>query len=357
VVPWNQLEAPRLLRQLLDEGARVRTSRKAFTAETANGLQSFQRGALVIQSGIQDEDRRDGVFAVLNAAALGGIVVHSLETTLTPSGPDLGAGHFPLVEPVRPLLLVGGGVSSYDSGTAWHLLDQRLGMATPFVEQQHFDRVELRDFTHLVMADGRYEQLTEADRERIKRWVTAGGMIIASGRAATWAENLCFDDGCEDEAVRPAATAPGPRTYADFADDHAKLVIGGAIVATMADLSHPLAWGLQRPELPLFRQGTTLLRPSDNPYVTPVRYSDEPLLAGFIGQQRQDEMRGQPAVIAERQGDGLVVRFANTPLFRGFWRGTEKLFVNALFFGQTVQSTTLPRVTGAPIPEPERSRQ
>ena len=149
----------------------------------------------------------------------------------------------------------------------------------------------------------------------------------------------------------------GARSYADFADDHANLVIGGAIVASLADLSHPLAWGLQRPELPLFRQGTTLLRPSDNPYATPVRYSDEPLMAGFIGQQRQDEMRGEPAVIAERQGDGLVVRFANTPLFRGFWRGTEKLFVNALFFGQTVQSTTLPRVTGAPIPEPERSRQ
>jgi hypothetical protein len=207
------------------------------------------------------------------------------------------------------------------------------------------------------MADGRYALLGETDRERIRRWVTEGGVIIASGRAATWAEDLCFDEVCGENAAQPAPPSGGARSYADFADDHANLVIGGAIVASLADLSHPLAWGLQRPELPLFRQGTTLLRPSDNPYATPVRYSDEPLMAGFIGQQRQDEMRGEPAVIAERQGDGLVVRFANTPLFRGFWRGTEKLFVNALFFGQTVQSTTLPRVTGAPIPEPERSRQ
>ena len=357
VVPWNQLEAPRLLRQLLDEGARVRTSRKPFTARTTNGLQSFQRGALVVQSGIQDEDRRDAVIAVLNAAALGGTAVHSLESTLTPSGPDLGAGHFPIVEPVRPLMLVGGSVSAYDSGTAWHLLDQRLGMAAPIVEQQHFDRVDLHEFTHLLMADGRYAQLGETDRERIARWVTAGGVIIASGRAATWAEGLCFDEVCGETAAQPALPSSEARSYADFADDHANLVIGGAIVASLADLSHPLAWGLQRPDLPLFRQGTTLLRPSDNPYATPVRYSEEPLMAGFIGQQRQDEMRGQSAVIAERQGDGLVVRFANTPLFRGFWRGTEKLFVNALFFGQTVQSTTLPRVTGAPMPEPERSRQ
>ena len=134
-------------------------------------------------------------------------------------------------------------------------------------------------------------------------------------------------------------------------------MIGGAIVSTQVDLSHPLAYGLQRPELPLFRQGTTLLEPSENPYASPVRYEKDPLMAGFIGPERLNEMRGQPALIAERRGKGLVVRFANNPLFRGFWRGTEKLFINALYFGQTVQSTTLPKVTGAPQPEPERDRQ
>ncbi|MBT8062770.1 MAG: hypothetical protein KJO85_08800, partial [Gammaproteobacteria bacterium] len=72
---------------------------------------------------------------------------------------------------------------------------------------------------------------------------------------------------------------------------------------------------------------------------TPVRYTDSPLLAGFIGDLRQDEMRGQAAVIAERKGAGLVVRFANNPLFRGFWRGTERLFENALYMGQLIDDT------------------
>jgi hypothetical protein len=73
-----------------------------------------------------------------------------------------------------------------------------------------------------------------------------------------------------------------------------------------------------------------------------VRYAREPLLAGFIGAKRQDEIRGQPAVITERQGEGLVVRFADNPLFRGFWRGTERLFENALYFGQLIDATKLP---------------
>jgi hypothetical protein len=78
-------------------------------------------------------------------------------------------------------------------------------------------------------------------------------------------------------------------------------------------------------------------------------------MAGFIGDERLAAISNQPAVIAEKQGQGLVIRFANTPLFRGFWRGSEKLFINALFFGQVVDTTELPAF--APPPAPETPRQ
>jgi hypothetical protein len=67
-------------------------------------------------------------------------------------------------------------------------------------------------------------------------------------------------------------------------------------------------------------------------------------------------MLGQPAVIAERQGEGLVVRFANTPLFRGFWRGTERMFINALYFGQVIRKTELPEIAMPPKPEVPRDK-
>jgi hypothetical protein len=145
-----------------------------------------------------------------------------------------------------------------------------------------------------------------------------------------------------------------PRAYADFADDKARQVIGGAIVSSVIDLSHPLAFGYRRAELPLFRRGTAELKPSNNAYSTPVRYTQDPLLAGYIGEERMDAIRSQPAVIAEKQGKGLVVRFANTPLFRGFWRGTEKLFINALYLGQVIESTDLPEFVPQPKPEEPR---
>ncbi|NNJ79280.1 MAG: hypothetical protein HKP19_08455 [Xanthomonadales bacterium] len=357
LVPWRQMEAPRLLQQLMDSHARVRSSRKAFSANTTVGLIAFQPGALVIQAGIQNPAHREAIHAVLNEAALDGLEVFSVDSTLTPAGPDFGAGHFPLLRPVRPLIVGGKGISAYDTGTAWHLLDQRLELAAPVIEHQHLGRADLRDYTHLLIADGTFKEMGLTLEGRITRWVTDGGILLSQGRAATWAESLCFEKECPAEEAQPDREIPSSRAYAEFADDSARLVIGGAIVATVADLSHPLAYGLSRPELPLFRQGTTILDPSENAYATPVRYATDPLLAGFIGPVRLDEMRGQPAVIAERQGDGLVVRFANNPLFRGFWRGTEKLYINALYLGQIVQPTVLPRVTGAPVPEPEPVQQ
>ena len=130
-------------------------------------------------------------------------------------------------------------------------------------------------------------------------------------------------------------------SYADFDDQKAQRTIGGAIVSALVDSTHPVAFGYNK-EMPLFRKGTTLLQASENLFATPVRYTEKPLVSGYIGEQRLTEMSNQPAVIAERHGKGLIIRFANNPLFRGFWRGTERLWVNALYFGPLVGTTELP---------------
>ena len=358
-VPWNQLAAAPLLQQLLDAEARVRTALKPFTAQTAGGLVAFQPGTLIVQRGIQDADVLPAIRDLLREAALDGTTVASLASTLTAAGPDLGSINFPLLKPVRPLIVGGSGVTAYDAGEQWHLLDQRLGIAVPVVEVQRLGRVDLADYTHILLPDGEYRNLSASDEARIARWIRSGGILVGVAGGAEWAEGLCYEPDpkqCAAEDKESAdETAPAPRAYADYDDDRAERVIGGAIVATTVDLSHPLAFGLTRPQLPLFRRGSMTLKPSANPYATPVRYTAEPLLAGFIGPERLDAMRGQPAVIAEREGDGLIVRFANNPVFRAYWRGTERLFVNALYFGQVVEKTDLPRVVPPPQPEAPRN--
>lgn len=358
-IPWQQLAAPTLLQSLLDKEVRARTALKPFTAHTDQGLQGFRAGTIVVQSGIQEGDTLPAAYEILKQAALSGISIYSLTSTMTATGPDLGSEHFPIVRPVRPLLVGGKGTSVYGVGEQWHLLDQRLKIATPVVEVQHLPDVGLDNYTHVLMADGDYSSIRNGTAHDIERWIQEGGILVTAGGAASWAEDRCFDedpqDCAEHEAEKGVEEPAESRAYSDFQNDHAQQVIGGAIVATMVDLTHPLAFGYQRAELPLFRRGTIELAPSQNPYSTPVRYAGNPLLAGFIGSERLEAIKGQPAVIAEKQGEGLVVRFANTPLFRGFWRGTEKLFINALYFGQVVKKTEIPTII--PPSQPPSNRK
>ena len=212
------------------------------------------------------------------------------------------------------------------------------------VETHRLKNIRLHDYTHLVMVDGQYGAIGNGQKKRIVQWINDGGILVTANRAAEWAQELCFEadaEKCKPEEEEEATEAPESRPYGQFADDGAQRVIGGAIVSTTLDLTHPLAFGYQRTDLPLFRRRTTLLEASESAYTTPVRYTEDPLLGGFIGSERLDEIRGQPAVIAVRKGNGLVVRFANNPLFRGFWRGTERLFINSLYLGQVVQNTEL----------------
>jgi len=346
VIPWNQLDAPTLLQKLLDSGVKVRTSTKPFSARAGNSLKAFSAGSLVIQAGIQENHAASDILDSLDQATHSGLEIFALESTLTSIGPDLGSNHFPIVKPVKPLIIGGRDTSSYGAGEAWYLLDQRLGLAAPVIELDRLEEIEFSDYTHLLLPDGDFAAINEIQQDNLTRWVNGGGVLITINRAASWAQTLCFQS--EETPCEPVEGAPEkpdivtPRAYSDFADDQAQHVIGGAIVASMIDLSHPLAFGYRRGELPLLRKGTTELVPSENAYSTPVRYTNSPLLAGFIGTDRLEAIQGQAAVIAQKHDKGLVVHFANNPLFRGYWRGTERMYINALYFGQVVEATDLP---------------
>ena len=358
-VRWSQLNTPALLQELLAAEVKVRTAIKPFSSQTKGGLKTFESGTLVVQAGIQTPDALQKSREILGASAMAGLEVHSFGSTKTVAGPDLGSKHFALVKPINPLIVGGFGTSSYGVGEQWFLLDHRLQIPVTIVEQQRLDKINLWDYTHLLLADGEYESITNGLKKTLTRWIQDGGILVTINRASSWAESLCFEsepDDCKEVESTIADSEPvTARTYSDFVDDKAKQVIGGAIVSSVLDLSHPLTFGYRRAELPIFRRGTTVLTPSNNPYSTPVRYTSDPLMAGYIGDERLAAFKGQPAVIAEKQGEGLVVRFANNPVFRGFWRGTEKLFINALYFGQVIESTELPEFE--PPPKPETPRQ
>jgi hypothetical protein len=345
VIPWNQLQAAAVLQELLEAGALVRAAVKPFNANTSEGTRAFERGALVVHPGMQSNDAATKARNILTNAVIQGLDVSNVTSSLTPIGPDLGSLNFKPIRPVKALMITGNDVSTQSAGHAWHHMDQHLGFAPVMVGMDRLSRIRLADYTHFILVDGSYSDIGNRQKQRIAQWVLEGGMLIASSRGSTWAESLCFSgngDGCKKDEKDEEKETPADQPYANHSNDAAKLVIGGAIASAVIDTTHPIGFGYPRNSLPLFRRGTTMLEASDNAYSTPVRYAENALIAGYIGDQRQSEMSAQPAVIAERKGAGLVIRFANNPVFRGFWRGTERLFNNALYMGQVIESTNLP---------------
>jgi len=83
---------------------------------------------------------------------------------------------------------------------------------------------------------------------------------------------------------------------------------------------------------PSFVTTRFFLELSRNRYDTPIQYTAKPLLSGYISKQNEELLRNTAAAIVSRIGNGRAIVFADNPNFRAFWYGTNKLFLNSLFF-------------------------
>jgi len=66
---------------------------------------------------------------------------------------------------------------------------------------------------------------------------------------------------------------------------------------------------------------------------TPLKYDVNPLWSGYISKSNLKKISGTAGALSGRFGKGSVVGFVDNPNFRGFWYGTNKLFMNAVIFG------------------------
>lgn len=171
--------------------------------------------------------------------------------------------------------------------------------------------------------------------DRLRRYAEGGGTLIATGAALSWVDNrkvatLSFR--------KSESTKTNRRPYAQAEDDAAIALISGAIFKTHVDTTHPVCYGLPPGEpLPVFRKGRVVLEPSSNPYATPVIYDSRPLWSGYTSEENQKLLAESAGVVIVPVGKGRLIAFADGPNFRSVWRGTERLFVNAVFFGPVLR--------------------
>jgi hypothetical protein len=336
---WDGYFAPAALYHLQQNGIITKVASKPFLGKTASGERPFNYGAIVVPAQIQQKEPVE-LYAILQKAAeLGAVEIHGLTSGLTSAGIDLGSRNMEVLKLPKVMLLVGEGVSSYDAGEIWHLLDTRYKLPVTKVDVNNISNSTLDRFNIIIMPSGNYGSL---DTEMMRNWIREGGVLIACENAVNWVEgrklaNLKFKPNPADKRIK------GRGAYINSQNDQAALNLSGAIFEAELDLTHPIAYGYRRDKLPVFRSSNKFIEPVENAYAMPLAYSNKPLMAGYMHRNFAQTAPNSAGIIVGGQGRGKVILIQDNVNFRAFWYGTSKLLANAIFFGHTISAQTLER--------------
>ena len=110
--------------------------------------------------------------------------------------------------------------------------------------------------------------------------------------------------------------------------------IGGSIFELALDTTHPIAFGYKN-LIPVFRNNKYFYELSIADAANVGRYTEAPLLSGYISDRLLDDIKNTASIIARKVNGGYAVLFADNPHFRAFWYGTDGLLLNAVFFGRS----------------------
>jgi len=331
---WTDYYAPKAAYKLLKAGFLVRVSNAEFT--TPEG-KKFGRGTILIDKGETGLDNQ-AFFAKLQEVATSAHVdIHAISTGYT-GGANMGSTFMAPLKTPQIALLVDGGVDSGEAGEIWHLLDQRMQMPVTLLPVGSVTSVNLDRYNVILMADGNYNSLGKMGAEKLKDWTSKGGTLVAKGGALRFLsanEIGNFTFRTVDNAEKGVQ-----KSYANFENATGAKGTFGAIFKANLDVTHPIGYGYSQKEIYTFRNDNFFMEVSPNPYANPLVYTADPLASGYLHPSNLPGIQNGSVIRISGVGRGRIVGFADNPNFRAFWFGTNKLFMNSIFFGQVIDGAT-----------------
>jgi len=330
LLEWNEFYAPKVLKKILDKGFLAKVAHEDF----ALNKQKFGRGTILIAVE-QQKWNADQIFEFLSQLALeNGVKIHAVPTGISEEGIDLGSNNFDKIRKPEVLLVVGSGAVSSDAGEIWHLLDQHLEMPPVLVEADKLNSLNLERYNHIVMADGNYQTIGASGKENIKNWVKNGNTLTLFQGAIQWANSNGISQFSFKNKAKADSTLIYPYSQRHFVRGSQE--INGVIALAKLDLSHPLAYGYEREFLPVFKQNALFLNKNHNPYASPLIFTEKPLLSGYLSKKNQGFLPKSAVISVNSLGKGKVIGISENMVFRAFWYGTNRIFINSLFFGNLI---------------------
>ena len=323
LMPCNEYYTPKALNAILKKGLRAKVSMKNFI----NGGVYYDYGTVHIPVQNQKLNRQE-LFDFLNKVAVESHLKINGVTTGLNDGIDLWSNNFRNIKLPKVAMLVGNGINVSDPGEIWHLFDQRYDMHVTKLDMIYFNRIDISKYSVLIAPNSR--GLDKKSIEKLKKWVRDGGTLIGYRSAAKWLNtnkliNIEFESANFDTIKDVSFEAKSLKSGAQ--------VIGGAIFDANIDRSHPINFGYKNDKIALFRNTTLFMKADKKSYNNPIQYTNNPLLSGYISKENARAIKNTVPFKVQRMGRGRVVVFTDNTNFRAFWYGTNKLLMNAIFFG------------------------
>lgn len=320
---WHEYYTPKLLNALLKKEIRAKVGMKRFNA---NG-KFYDYGTILIPAKNQNISTSE-LYTTLNDLAQESHITIDAVSTGQNKGVDLGSRNFRTVEVPKVALLVGDGMTSYDAGEIWHLLDTRYDIVATKVDTRNLGRVDLNRYNTIIMVNSN-SGLSESNTKKMKSWIENGGTLVAYRNALRWINSKeLMKINFKKRNNLKAKTI----SFEQRSDFRGAQVIGGAIFNTSIDRSHPINFGVTSDELPMFRNTTLFINADKNSYNNPIQYTKTPLLSGYISEENLDSLSLSVPLKIGRLGRGKIIGFTDNTNFRAFWYGTNRLLMNAIFF-------------------------
>ena len=325
LIEWHEYLTPKALNMLLEKNIKVKVATQQFNVKGVK----YDYGTLMIPVlGNDAENLHKNMIKISNECKL---TVNAVNTGLT-LGPDLGSNSFKTINKKNIAILIGDGISAYDAGEIWHLLDTRYDIAISKIQLSTILKSNLSKYTTLIIPSS--EIISNEIIKKITDWTKNGGTLITYKNSIDWLQSA----NIIDFNIIEQEISANDISYEDADNFYDAQKIGGAIFQTKLDLTHPINFGFTDEFMPIFRNSTIFLKPDNNKYKTPIRYTENPLLSGYISQNNLKTLKNTTPIKITGFGDGKIIYLTDNTNFRAFWYGTNKILMNAIFFADIIET-------------------
>ena len=333
----KELFSHNLMADLLRKGIYVRISKRPFSHTENGDTRTYGYGTAIIQLQNQPVDADELYRIIQESAERNGIEVHAFQTGLM-YDLDLGTPNNKLIRMPKIAMVVGRGMGIPDNGEIWHMLDHRFGIPPTLIEFTTLHSSDLSAYNVIILANGSpTEPLSSDALPKLKEWVEKGGTLIATGSAykvTNKAKITDFKTLAQGKKKEKAEGNVGIEYKPYHNTENAKAGIEGVIFNCHLDITSPLGYGYENPNVAILKNGTTVMDFSQIKGSSPMQYSKQPYLSGCASVENIKRIANAPASIVSKCGKGTVIWFADDLNYRSYWFGGTKIFMNAIYFGQ-----------------------